>query len=60
MDSPAVPKPLGTDEEDVAWALATAEAMWARGDKLDAVKWIRKAAEAASEADDILRAHMAS
>lgn len=56
MDSPAVPKPLGTDEEDVAWALATAEAMWARGDRLDAVKWIRKAAEAASEADDILRA----
>lgn len=56
MDSPAVPKPLGTDEEDVAWALATAEAMWARGDRLDAIKWIRKAAEAASEADDILRA----
>ncbi len=56
MDSPAVPKPSGTDEEDVAWALATAEAMWARGDRLDAVKWIRKAAEAASEADDIMRA----
>lgn len=56
MDSATVPKPLGTDEEDVAWALATAEAMWARGDRADAVKWIRKAAEAASEADDILRA----
>ncbi len=56
MDSPAVPKPLAADEEDVAWALATAEAMWARGDRQDAVKWIRKAAEAASEADDIMRA----
>lgn len=42
------------DPEDVSWALSTAEAMWARGDHVEAIKWVRRAAEAASEceADD--------
>jgi hypothetical protein len=36
----------------VSWALSTAEAMWARGDHLEGIKWVRKAAEAASDAEN--------
>ncbi len=44
--------PANTDDaEDVAWALSTAEAMYARGDRTDALKWLRRATEAASEGD---------
>jgi hypothetical protein len=39
------------DPEDVSWALSTAEAMWSRGDYDESVKWIRRAAEAASECE---------
>ena len=46
-----VPTAKKDDAEDVSWALSTAEAMWNRGDHVDAVKWIRRAAEAASEAE---------
>jgi len=49
---PTVPEPKPEDLEDVSWALSTAEAMWARGDHNDAIKWVRRAAEAASEAED--------
>ena len=48
---PQVPEAKPNDPEDVAWALSTAEAMWARGDHLEGIKWIRKAAEAASEVE---------
>src|ERR1700733_5847184 len=44
------------DVEDVSWALSTAEAMWGRGDRADALKWVRRAAEAASEAEQDGRA----
>ena len=47
----AFPKSKKDDPEDVSWALSTAEAMWNRGERSDAIKWIRKAAEAASEAE---------
>jgi hypothetical protein len=46
-----VPTAKKDDPEDVAWALQTAEATWSRGDHADALKWIRRAAEAASEAE---------
>jgi hypothetical protein len=46
-----IPPPKKDDSEDVAWALSTAEAMYARGDRSDALKWLRRAAESASEAD---------
>src|SRR5580658_6046669 len=46
-----VPAAKKDDIEDVAWALQTAEATWSRGDHADALKWIRRAAEAASEAE---------
>jgi hypothetical protein len=45
-----IPPARKEDSEDVAWALSTAEAMYARGDRGDALKWLRRAAEAASEA----------
>jgi len=46
-----IPQPTASDPEDVSWALSTAEAMWARGDVAEAVKWLRRGAEAASEAE---------
>ena len=45
-----IPPAKKDDTEDVAWALSTAEAMYARGDRGEALKWLRRAAEAASEA----------
>jgi hypothetical protein len=45
-----IPPAKKDDSEDVAWALSTSEAMYARGDRGDALKWLRRAAEAASEA----------
>jgi hypothetical protein len=45
-----IPAARKDDTEDVAWALSTAEAMYARGDRGDALKWLRRAAESASEA----------
>ncbi len=48
---PAFPAAKPDDVEDVSWALSTAEANWNRGDHADAIKWIRRAAEAASEAE---------
>jgi hypothetical protein len=45
-----IPPARKDDSEDVAWALSTAEAMYARGDRGDALKWLRRAAESASEA----------
>jgi hypothetical protein len=53
---PQVPEERPEDPEDVSWALSTAEAMWARGDHLEGIKWVRKAAEAASDAEDDERA----
>jgi hypothetical protein len=51
-----IPPARKDDTEDVAWALSTAEAMHARGDRGDALKWLRRAAEAASEAQSDDRA----
>ena len=53
---PQVPEAQPEDPEDVSWALSTAEAMWARGDHLEGIKWVRKAAEAASEVENDERA----
>ncbi len=56
LDVPEVPEAKPTDAEDVSWALSTAEAMWARGDHLEGIKWVRKAAEAAGDAENDERA----
>lgn len=53
---PRVPSAKDDDPEDVSWALSTAEAMWSRGEHADAIKWVRRAAEAASEVGADLRA----
>jgi hypothetical protein len=50
------PQPTKEDHEDVSWALSTAEATWNRGDRADALKWLRRAAESASEAEQDDRA----
>jgi hypothetical protein len=51
LQIPQVPEPKPEDAEDVSWALSTAEAMWARGDHSEGVKWVRRAAEAAADAE---------
>ena len=45
-----IPAARDDDPEDVSWALSTAATQWARGDRVEAFKWLRRAAEAASEA----------
>jgi hypothetical protein len=56
LNIPQVPDAKPDDPEDVSWALSTAEAMWARGDHSEGIKWVRRAAEAASEAENDMRA----
>jgi hypothetical protein len=51
-----IPPPLPNDAEDVSWALSTAESLWKRGDHSDALVWLRRGAEAASDAQDDDRA----
>lgn len=51
-----IPAAVPGDPEDVSWALSTAEAMYGRGDVAEALKWVRRAAEAASEAENDDRA----
>jgi hypothetical protein len=45
-----------TDAEDVIWALQTADALWKRGERVDAIVWLRRAAQSAGEAEDDDRA----
>ncbi|HEY6459358.1 MAG TPA: hypothetical protein VIY73_04380, partial [Polyangiaceae bacterium] len=51
-----IPSVLESDAEDVAWALQTAEALWKRNERVDAIVWLRRAAQAAGEAEDDDRA----
>ena len=51
-----IPPALPSDLEDVAWALETAGSLWKRGERVDAVVWVRRAAQAAGEGDDAKRA----
>jgi hypothetical protein len=44
-----IPPPHADDDEDVHWALSTASALWTRGDTGEALKWLRRAAETASD-----------
>jgi hypothetical protein len=46
-----IPPALETDTEDVTWALQTAEALWKRNERIDALVWLRRAAQAAGEAE---------
>jgi hypothetical protein len=51
-----IPPVKDTDAEDVAWGLQTAEALWKRGERGDALVWLRRAAQAAGDANDDDRA----
>ncbi|HEX3771917.1 MAG TPA: hypothetical protein VHV30_13665 [Polyangiaceae bacterium] len=53
---PSIPSAIGTDAEDVVWALQTADALWKRAERVDAIVWIRRAAQAAGDASDDDRA----
>ena len=55
MASP-IPQAKTSDSEDVSWALQTAETQWARGDRAEALKWLRRAVDSASEGEDDMRA----
>ena len=46
-----IPPARDTDAEDVVWALQTAEALWKRNERGDAIVWLRRAAQAAGEAE---------
>jgi hypothetical protein len=52
----AIPNAIATDAEDVIWALQTADALWKREERVDAIVWLRRAAQAAGEAEDDDRA----
>lgn len=51
-----IPSPLDDDHEDVYLALSTATALWTRGEREDALRWLRRAAETAADADEDARA----
>ena len=51
-----IPPAIHTDGEDVVWALQTAETLWKRGERVDAIVWLRRAAQAAGETEDDDRA----
>ncbi len=47
-DVPAeLPSPRDDDDDDVAWALQTAQVQWQRGAHADALTWLRRAADSA-------------
>lgn len=45
-----------SDSDDIRWALETASAMWTKGDHHEALRWLRRAAETASEEGSDARA----
>jgi hypothetical protein len=51
-----VPEPLSDDGDDITTALETAAIFNAQGDVREAVRWVRKAAEAAGDAGNDMRA----
>ncbi len=51
-----LPKPNPDDDEDVVDWLSTARTLWARGERSDALVWLRRAAEAAAMAGQPFRA----
>jgi hypothetical protein len=50
------PRPSASDADDVVWTLQTAAVQWQRGLRADAIVWIRKAADTATQLGHGLRA----
>ncbi len=51
-----IPEAKNTDAEDVVWGLQTADTLWKRGGRIAALVWLRRAAQAAGDANDDDRA----
>lgn len=51
-----LPRAEASDPAEVAMALETARALWAKGQTLESVRWIQRAAENAESSGDDLRA----
>ena len=51
-----IPPARPSDNEDVIWALETAESLWKRNARVDAIVWLRRAAQEAADAGDDDRA----
>jgi hypothetical protein len=47
---PAFPFPDDNDAEDVAWGLTTGAALWKQGERYDAIVWLKRAVDAATQA----------
>lgn len=47
-----IPPPRDDDTEDVHWALTTAASLQAQGDQVEALRWLRRAVEAAEASSD--------
>ena len=56
LGSPEFPSAKDDDDDDVAWALSTAQVQWKRGSRADAVVWLRRAIESAVAVDATWRA----
>lgn len=50
----SMPTPIASDSSDVQLALTTAQSLWSQ-DPREALRWLRKAAEGAADAGDVLR-----
>src|SRR5262245_48016369 len=55
-DRAPIPPPVDDDPEDVFWALSTATTLYNRGERSEALKWLRRAAEQASDSGADTRA----
>jgi CRP-like cAMP-binding protein len=51
-----IPPARASDNEDVVWALETAESLWKRNARVDAIVWLRRAAQEAADSGDDDRA----
>ena len=49
------PQPEAGDADEVVLALSTGGSLWASGDKMEAIRWLRKAQEAADAAGNDMR-----
>ena len=56
VDAVHYPNPADADLEEVHCSLSVGAALWARGDGEEALKWLRRAAEAAADSDADRRA----
>ncbi len=54
--SSVFPRPSANDSDDVVWTLQTAAVQWQRGLRADAIVWVRKAADTATQLGAVGRA----